>query len=224
MLNTNYIYADTQFGVIQRARPPVDWVNYACSQALYNWIDHNNNEIGLAFFGGGLADYELYEDGNGFAVTLIRSVGKLTNTKSHSMIMTPEAQCNRELEFDYAIYPHLGNWKSSSIYNLQLAYQVQLLKNQSNLDLNCPSLLTISQGLKLSSLKRSEDKENLYILRVYNPDDKEKNNCKITFKFSFKKLILLNLNEDIVKDLGESIQGYTFDVKPYQILTFGIEV
>ena len=221
-LQTNYITADTPFGIIQRACPPVDWVNYADSQPLHNWIDHSNGELGLAFFGKGLADYELYKDGNGFAVTLIRAIGRLSSVKSHSLIETPEAQCNREIEFYYAIYPHTGNWEKKQIQDESLIYQTPLLVNQSGLEIISQTLITLSPKLTVSSFKRSEDKENLYILRVFNPHKEELHNCEISLNFTFKKLYSLNLNEEIINEQDKN--KLTFKAEPFQILTFGIEI
>ncbi|OGI13441.1 MAG: hypothetical protein A3I68_00755 [Candidatus Melainabacteria bacterium RIFCSPLOWO2_02_FULL_35_15] len=221
-LQANYITADTPFGIIQRACPPADWINYANSQPLHNWIDHSNDESGLAFFGGGLADYELFKDGNGFAVTLIRAIGRLSSVKSHSLIETPEAQCNREIEFTYAIYPHTGNREKKQIQNEFLIYQTPLIINQSGSMINFHGLITVSPKLTVSSFKRSEDKENLYILRVFNPNNKELNNCEINLNFRFKKLYFLDLNEEITSIVNND--KLVFKAEPFQILTFGIEI
>lgn len=225
-LNTNLINADTPFGCIKRARPPIDWTNYAFSQPLHNWIDHSNDSCGFAFFGGGLADYELYKDGNGFAVTLIRAIGKLSKVKSHSMIETPDAQCNREINFSYAIYPHSRNIQISNIYENQLAHQVPLITSQSSQQIDKPSIITLSKELVLSTLKRAEDNENLYIVRLFNPTDKNLFNCFLHLNFEYKKILLLNLNEDSKKTIEPSGKKDTidFDLKPFEIVTFSIEV
>jgi mannosylglycerate hydrolase len=218
-LQTNYITADTPFGILQRACPPSDWINYADSQPMHNWIDHNNDEFGLAFFGGGLADYELYKDGGGFAITLIRVVGRLSTVKSHSLIETPEAQCNRELEFSYAIYPHTS---SREIQDESLIYQIPLITNQSNSMINLEKLIIVSPKLTVSSFKRSEDKENVYILRVFNSNNEELNNCEVSFNFVSKRLYSLNLNEEIISEHDKN--KLTFKAEPFQIITFGIEI
>lgn len=223
-LDTGYINADTPFGVLLRARPPHDWINYATTQPLHNWIDHSNNNLGLSFFGSGLSEYELYEDSCGFAVTLLRCVERLTKTKSHSMIMTSEAQCNREIDFSYSIFPHKGSWEDAKVHEEQILYQVPLITNQSNQPLNISSFIEIPRECILSALKRSEDKENVYILRLFNPFNKTLNDCKLKLNFQFKSLSLLNLNEELIDTLKSSKDILNFQMKPYQILTFGIEV
>lgn len=223
-LNTNYISADTPFGTLQRARPPVDWINYAYSQPIYNWLDHNNNSFGLAFFSSGLADYELYEDGNGFTITLIRGVGRLSTVKSHSLIETPDAQCMREIIFSYAILPHMGSWEEAGIQNEELIYQTPLVTNQSNKKTEIKEMIEVTSPLLVSTFKRSEDKQNTYILRIFNPLDKLLKNCNISLNFPIKKLCMLNLNEDILSTINNFKGQLDLEVKPYQILTLGIEI
>lgn len=223
-LNTNYIYADTAFGILQRTRPPIDWVNYSSFQPLYNWIGHNNNNCGLAFFGGGLSEYELFEDGDGFAVTLIRAIGMLSGVASLSLIETPDAQCNRNLEFSYAIYPHTGNCEFSRVPEEQLKYQIPIINNQSKEVQNFSSLFSIPRELIVSALKRLEDKENIYLIRTYNPFNKKINNCVLKVNFQFKQIFLCNLNEEKICDLDIKDSRVIFDISPFQILNFGIEI
>ncbi len=225
-LNTPTINADTPFGVLQRARPPLDWVNYAYSQPLHNWIDHSGAKYGLAFFGGGLANYELYEDSNGFAVTLIRAIGRLSAVKSHSLIETPDAQCNREIKFSYSIFPHLVNVEFFDVYKKQITHNIPLLVNQSSSVFENTSLVDFSETLILSSFKRAEDKENVYILRLFNPTDKNVNSCKLNLNFKYKKAHFLNLNEEQLNSRYQfnSKGQIDFDAKPFEIITFGIEV
>ena len=219
-LDTNYISADTPFGILQRARPPVDWKDHANTQPIYNFIDHTDNKCGLAFFGGGLREYELYENGDGFAVTLIRCIGRLSTIRSHSLLETPDAQCNRKIIFNYALYPHIGNSHEAQILKEQLIYKMPLLSNQTNLKTNISGLIQIEEKLVISSLKRSEDKENLHILRLYNPTEKTLEKCTLGLNFPYKKVYLVKLNEEKIQEL----EKLTFEIKPFEILTFGIEI
>ncbi len=221
-LYINHMTADTPFGIIKRACPPIDWINYADSQPLHNWIDHNNKTVGLAFFGGGLCEYELYKDGNGFAITLIRSIGRLSSVKSHSLIETPDAQCNREIEFSYSMLPHKGNFSKRQINDESLVFQSPLITRQNNNRTEISDFINVSPKLTVSTLKRSEDNENMYILRVFNSFDKTLTNCEINLNFNFKKVYSLDLNEVVKSSIDKS--KIIFKAEPFQILTFGIEL
>ena len=222
-LNTCFINADTQFGTLCRALPPCDWINYSSTQPIYNWIDHSNENQGLAFIGGGLSEYELYPDGNGFAVTMLRSVGKLSAVKSMSLIDVPDAQCNRTIEYSYAIIPHTGSIESANIAIKQLNHQTPVLLNQSFNEINSESVFRISNELILSALKKGEDKDSLIILRLYNPTRKALKNCELSFSIPVKNVYLMNLNEEVLSTLKFDKNKISFDTSPFQVITFGIE-
>ena len=94
------------------------------------------------------------------------------------------------------------------------------LSNQSNLKINISGLIQIEEKLVISSLKRSEDKENLHILRLYNPTEKTLEKCTLGLNFPYKKVYLVKLNEEKIQEL----EKLTFEIKPFEILTFGIEI
>jgi len=219
-LSTNCIVADTPFGVIERARQPLDWKDCAFNQPLYNFIDHNNGKYGLSFFGGGLASYELYKDGNGFAVDLIRAVGRLSSVHSHAHLETPDAQCNREIEFNYSVYVHDVE---SDVFEEQIKHQVPILSYESKMKMEFQQLLNISPELVLSSFKRSEDNEKMFILRLFNPHKKQIDNCKLNINFPYKEVLMLNLNEEKQSFLDKN-KEITFSINSFQIITLGILV
>lgn len=219
-IGTNFITADTPFGIIERARPSIDWKKSASNQPLYNFIHHKNEKLGLSFFGGGLASYELYKDGNGFAVDLIRAVGRLSSVHSHSHLETPEAQCNRLIEFNYSIY--LQEDSHEDMQKEQLKYQVPVFSFESKTKMEFAQLIDIAPDVVLSSFKRSEYNENLYIIRLFNPSNRSIN-TRLGLNFPFKKVFLLNLNEEIEKTY-DSKKQLNLDIGQHQIITVGIEI
>lgn len=220
-LNEKHIYADTPFGVISRTRP--EGKNCAFVQPLYNFIDHSNKKTGLAFFGNGISEYELNKDGNGFSVTLIRSIGKLSVVKSHSLIETPEAQCNREIEFKYSIFSHFGNYITGKVLEEESINHIPLIISQSNTNINHKNLIKVSKELQLSAFKRSEKKDNLYIIRIYNPGKNHLKNCILNLNFKYKNIYTLNLLEEVNMRIKCSGSKAIFNIKPYEIMTFGVE-
>lgn len=220
-LNVGYINADTPFGTLTRSRPPIDCEDCSSSQPLHNWIDHSDGNVGLAFFGGGLSEYELYKDGSGFSVTLIRAIGKLSSVKSLSSIVTTDAQCNREINFDYSIYPHSGNFEEADVCIEQLLYQSQPVVNQSDETVNLKNMITTGSEILVSALKKSDDNENIYIARFFNPLDKELENCEIKINLPVRNIYLLTLNEKIVEKINTRL---IFKIKPFEIITLGIEI
>ena len=78
------------------------------------FLDLNNGNEGLSLFNKGLPEYQIL-DGGVIALTLFRSVGWVSrkiNTRTGDAgpeIYTPDAQCLREMNFEYALCPHTGN-------------------------------------------------------------------------------------------------------------------
>ena len=84
-------------------------------------VDLNDGERGLAVLSKGLPEYTVYEDDNTIALTLFRSVGwiaKEINTRigdAGPEIFTPQAQCLREMTFEYAVYPHKHGYEKGNV-------------------------------------------------------------------------------------------------------------
>jgi len=124
-IQANHATADGHFDVISRpidlpvvqgwAQPPVP------TRHQRHFVDVSDGQMGLAVFNRGLPEYEVLRDGgrNTIAVTLLRCVdsisrGDLLTRPDHAGIPcpAPEGQCQGEHTFDYAIYPHSGDWQS----------------------------------------------------------------------------------------------------------------
>jgi len=139
-----------------------------------------------------------------------------------SLIDVPEAQCNRIIEYSYAILPHTANIESRNIVTEQLKHQVPILLNQSFAEIDLKSVFKINNELTLSALKQSE-KDNLIILRVYNPTRKMLENCELSLSISARNIYRMNLNEEIISTFDFNKNKIVFNVSPFQIITFGIE-
>ena len=83
------------------------------------FVDLHDGCEGLAVFNKGLSEYQII-NGDTIALTLFRSVGRIAgeiNTRigdAGPEILTPDAQCLREMRFEYAICPHAayaGVWR-----------------------------------------------------------------------------------------------------------------
>jgi len=117
--------ADGHFDVVSRpidlpskpdwAQPPVP------ARHQRHFVDLSDGRLGLAVFNRGLPEYEIVRlpGGNCVAITLLRCVeyisrGDLLTRQGHAGVpcLAPEGQCQGEHTFEYAIYPHAGDWQS----------------------------------------------------------------------------------------------------------------
>lgn len=116
--------ADGHFDVISRpiellpapnwAQPPVP------ARHQRHFVDLSNGRVGLAVFNRSLPEYEIVRlpEGNCVAITLLRCVDSISRAdlltrQGHAGVpcLAPEGQCHGEHTFEYAIYPHSGDWQ-----------------------------------------------------------------------------------------------------------------
>lgn len=86
-----------------------------------HFVDVSTGEMGLTVFNRGLPEYEIVPDKgrNTIAVTLLRCVDQISRSgllsrPAHAGPPTPapEGQCQGQHTFEYAIYPHSGDWRA----------------------------------------------------------------------------------------------------------------
>ncbi|MEW6228671.1 MAG: glycoside hydrolase family 38 C-terminal domain-containing protein [Bacillota bacterium] len=132
----DYSDAGCQFEVVRRAvdlprlQGPVEVP--AGTHPHRSFIDISDGKVGLAVSTRGLPEYEVLRTGAGseIAITLLRCVGWLSRADlvtrpSHAgpALPTPDAQCQGKWSFDYAIFPHRGDWHSGGVHLFAQAYQ-----------------------------------------------------------------------------------------------------
>jgi mannosylglycerate hydrolase len=123
-IQSQYSYAETQFGTIQRdnRRDDAHWKRKGWKEKplpIYpqqRFVDLNDGQWGMAVLNRGLPEYEIYDDTT-IAVTLVRSVGAMGKKDllirpgrySGISLPTPDAQCPGRQTLEYAILPHAGD-------------------------------------------------------------------------------------------------------------------
>jgi alpha-mannosidase len=121
-------YYDGHFAVVQRSMgaPAWDetWIERPVPQhPQRNFCSASNGDLGLTIANRGLREAEALENSAGqaeIALTLLRCTGWLSRDdfparRGHAgpHLETPGAQMLGEWEFDYAILPHNGGWRSA---------------------------------------------------------------------------------------------------------------
>ena len=89
---------------------------------------------GLALLNRGLPEYEVLPDRRTLALTLFRAVNWIARPDlttrigdAGPMIATPDAQCLRTIEFDYALVPHAGDWRAGRVTSWAGRFNTDLL-------------------------------------------------------------------------------------------------
>lgn len=208
-------YAEEQFGVIYRPNelPQKDywesdgWVeNPLPIYPQQTFVGVHEQKYGLAILNRDLTEYEvLSRNETVIALTLLRSVGALgrpdltirPGRASGLEVDTPDALCHGDFEFEYAIYPHSGDYspvgEKSATYNSPL--QVVQANRQSIGKQPWGSFLEITPKCLISTCIKKAEREEAFILRVYNSTSRVIDDGRLIMPDRFKVKVV-DLKED----------------------------
>lgn len=200
-----------------------------------SFVDLTDNIKGFSVISRGLTEYEILKERNTIAITLFRSVGWLARNDlvgrtgdAGPLIFTPDAQCLREIKFEYSIYLHKGNWESGQVIQWATLHNSPCIVVKANLhkgilpdNKEFIKLVSTSKNLKITAVKVSEDGRYL-ILRSYNPSLKEAN-VALCFSENIKSAFYTDLYENIIKQIKDiKRNNINFKLKPKEIVTIKI--
>ncbi|HEY6292820.1 MAG TPA: glycoside hydrolase family 38 C-terminal domain-containing protein [Terriglobia bacterium] len=194
-----------------------------------NWIDWGDGARGVALLNCGLPGNNV---SNG---TLILSLMRSATITAYPFSggYEPGASSDLGLElgeertFDYALVPHLGNWQEARIYRAGLEFNNPLIARKTSrhggplpsqwglLEINPANVVT-------SALKVGED--GGLILRVYEAAGKATPGVKIKLPHSALAASEVNLIEQPIHDANLQNDSLSFNLRPYEIKTFRIEL
>jgi alpha-mannosidase len=164
--------ADGQFDVLQRAITLPDATGWKeppyPTHPMWNWVEVNDGQRGLAVINDGLIEYEVIDDPQRtIAITLLRAFGTFVFGRP-----TPGAQCLGDHLYRFILYPHEGRWEESQVFEhvSALVAPVQAL-------LSAPTAGTLPRAasfielegkqLIFSAVKQAEDGRG-FVLRFWN--------------------------------------------------------
>ncbi|MCL2223005.1 MAG: glycosyl hydrolase-related protein [Oscillospiraceae bacterium] len=197
---------------------------------MQSFVDVSDSKTGLALLNDCLTEYEFANDGqNTLYLTLFRAMGNMIVTWWEAVGQFDSqdgSQLLRKMEFNYAIYPHIGNWSEGSVYREAQGVNAatscsQLYGGEAGSFPLTNSFCSISnQNLIFSALKQSENGQSI-ILRLFNPTA-DKQSGTVTFGFPVSKARKCKLNEDPLEDLVLSGENLTIDVAGGEIFTIEV--
>jgi alpha-mannosidase len=222
----------TQFGVteettIDKIHLPRDSIELFSRAPAINWVDYHDDDKGLTLINDGNPENELKT--GSIYLTLLRSVSCLSvDGHSGPMIPTPNALELRKYTFRYAVYPHLGNWKTAKSYKPALEFCRPLVAIQSGgrksgeLPPSYSFLRLEPDNLVISAFKRAEASNDV-ILRFYETSGK-RTTARIEMFRPVKGVSEVNLLEDEVKNKKQKIKKLSpntlsMKIKPFEIKT-----
>jgi alpha-mannosidase len=186
-VRTSSVLVDSQFCLVERKRREYDLRKFAIEHPaqvapMQRFVTVSGTRRGLTLLSSGIPEYELLGGGDGtLALTLLRCVGLLAGDdlitrpggKAGWHNETPEAQCQGECAFRYALLPHTAaEIADRSLLNaVAEEFHLPFLPIRRKDDPGVEALSFLSEldpRLSLSALKEAEEGGGV-ILRVQNP-------------------------------------------------------
>jgi mannosylglycerate hydrolase len=233
-IKTDVSIADSHYDVIYRDIKIPDstgWVERAGgTHPLRTFVDISDDIEGLAVMPKGLIEYEVFEDSaTTVALTLIRACRiKLEVSEEKKIILSDlGVHCPGLQKFEYAIYPHKGNWKYAGLLTKTADYispvkSAMAGRGKGDLSLE-NSLFSIDNNIvSVTAVKQAEDSSGL-IVRFFNPSDKIEK-IKLTFAAKVKKAMFCRMDETEFEEAVFSENVVSCEAKPKKIITMKVNV
>lgn len=198
------------------------------------FVDLNDGVDGLSVFSKGLPEYQVINDDQ-IALTLFRSVGWIAKEINSRIgdagpeIFTPDAQCLREMQFEYAVYPHEGTIEQAEVCQKSNIYNSDLIscttdKHQGEIKTN-KSYFSAGDSLntmKVTALKRSEDGKSI-LIRGYNSAE-QSTKVAVSSAFKINKASLSNLLEEAQEELKLDKSSVSFGLASKKIFSLRLDI
>jgi len=190
-----------------------------------NWADYSDGEKGLALLNRGLPG-NLTSDST-MMLSLMRSARIASygygGGYERGMSSDTGLMLDREIEFDYALIPHTGDWRQGEVYRHGLEYNNPLLCRKAGTHAGklpkAWGLLEVSKpNVVITALKQGKDGST--ILRLYEASGKATPGVTIRSKAKISSANEANLIEDTGREMKFGMDTVQFDLGPYEIKTF----
>jgi alpha-mannosidase len=194
-----------------------------------NWIDWGDGARGVALLNHGLPGNNV--SSGTLLLSLMRSA--VITAYSYSGGYEPGVSSDLGLElgeertFDYALVPHNGDWRESQIYRAGLEFNNPLIARKTSRHAGpLPShwgLVEITPPNVVASALKLGEARGL-ILRVYEATGKAAPGVKTKLPHGSWAAREVNLIEQPLHDAKILSDSLTFDLRPFEIKTFRIEL
>jgi mannosylglycerate hydrolase len=228
-IESDFSYGEGQFDVVKRSTHRGDtssWIEQPMyDYPMHHFIDLSDGEKGAAVLVDGLKEYEILKDRQTIAITLLRCFEYVIQPSSVEKYMDMKgSQCPGKHKFRFSFFPHRGDWTQGEVFKeaLKFNYQVRSVQSGNNIGTlpSSASFINISSTLIIMScFKNSGDG---YLLRLYNPTEKEIS-TDIQFLFPILKAEIVTLEEKPVQELIIQNKRSNIKLNKKQILSIKLK-
>jgi mannosylglycerate hydrolase len=199
---------------------------------MHRFVDMTDGDNGFAILNNsGIREYEAMDLADRpLAITLLRAFMFRHSPVFGRWEVYPDetlSQCLRDFEWSYSIYPHGGDW-TNGVYaqaeDLNLPLEVaQVGPHKGTLPKSMGFMQVDGDLLQLTAFKRAEDRENSFIVRLFNPTETKVAGKLLLYK-DVKKAWLTNLNEEREKEILPVGKEIPFVALKKKIVTIEFEL
>jgi alpha-mannosidase len=194
-----------------------------------NWADYSDGEKGLTLLNRGLPG-NLTSDST-MILSLMRSavLGPYSFGGGFENGMSSDTglMLNKEIEFEYAVVPHTGDWCSGEAYRHGFEYNNPLLcrkagSHEGILPKAWGALEVSEPNVVITAFKQAGDGST--ILRLYEASGKATPVVTLSSKLKISSANEANLIEDTGKKLKVVMNKIQFGLGPFEIKTFKLKL
>ncbi|MGE5581139.1 MAG: alpha-mannosidase [Bacillota bacterium] len=206
---------DIQFGNVERpAHSNTSWDLAQFEVPAHKWVDLSEAGYGLSLLNDCKYGHDI-KDGL-MRLTLIKSGND------------PNPEADREKHhFRYALYPHSGDWRTGGTNSMAYSFNVPLYSRfEEPHSGTLPSELSLfrvdRENVVLETVKKAEDSDAV-ILRFYESENR-RSTAHLSSFLKILRVTECNLLEEEQEEIPVTDQGFQFEIKPYEIKTFKVEI
>lgn len=197
------------------------------SKPQLHFVDISDGKNGLAILNTGLSGYEVTDTpSRTIGLTLLRCVRSLICTEFRvgtERAKDKSSQCLGEHTFQYAIYPHEGDWDEAEVWQEAEMFAVKPRvaefgsgESEGRLGLE-QSFLKVSSNIRVSTVKQSDDRKGL-IVRLFNPAAENRPATINCFR-QIRSAQVVNFLEETQVEVSVAGQNVEVDVPAKGIVT-----
>ncbi|MHA1751627.1 MAG: alpha-mannosidase [Candidatus Helarchaeota archaeon] len=235
-VESDTVNCEIPFGIISRSTMPENSAQSAKFEIpSQRWLDVSNNKFGVTLINRSRYGFDVKYDPklkNIIRMSILR-VPKYPPKGSPLGSIIPSKKFHDQVNFsvDYALYIHKGNWIDAKSYKKGIEFNISteawiVNKNHHGIKLPIKFISIEPDNIILSALKKCEDEDGSFILRVYETAGIQ-SDCKITFSDLFQvknaeEVDLLELNPKPLKYFDQN--SLSFQIHKYEIKTIKIHL
>lgn len=198
---------------------------------MQEFVDISDGTNGFALLNKGLTEYEIRPDNKHTAyLTLFRAVNNMIVTGWRAVNRFPEqdgSQLLQDMHFDYAIYPHKGNYSDGFVYKESRKFSTEISSYQvcgtssGSFPVEKGFMELKPDNLILSAVKLPENGKGV-VFRIYNPTDQEITGT-IKVNLPVKSVSKLRLDELFKENLKIKDGVIEISIQAFKIVTLKLE-